>query len=759
MHGPVGTRAQRWAAAFVIALELSVPRPSCCGPAIPALRSGDSPAAFNPSVVVSDDTDALRLRLRGGGFHKARKVRALNNWKPKHKREGENPLQVHKAHRMRKKEKDHASSERKVRNVLSSVKMEDREKLFAEGVISTPEVNRRFIRNQRVRAESARPAADPEQVALARASSAHLFGTDDSEEAGERGKGPTEDTSAPQVGPSARGQITDLNDLLASVSEFTEDSVDEFLRRHPEAAAEVDFVEGSRPTKFDADTNVAAAVGAGGNRTPGSDTGRAGVDASDVTMSFQDGEGWQAADVEGPGKEGGQECSAVPVPRNDSHVRGDLSMVNDTAASDQGGGPASGRSTALEYSKGEHVLYRAGNGSLLEASVIAIDYGIIPPSYTICISEGREDTSVRETEGHRLIKLPGGGGAGQGKGGGSQGGAGNLLAVGRHVDPEEQFYDVSSGAVLHSKMRDVVGPFRKRPPPLGVQQRRKGSGGGRSGGEGAEWQDGAYSGSLVASASVSASDESSGDTTSGGEDGDQSDGSDASGSDSASDSDAAEPGDDDAVSAGAGVGARGREGERSRGLPRRGHGPAADEADESKLEDYLSYLGGKFAMPASGDGDATNTSKGSSRSQQLAPSSSCERPAFGDGADVPIITPASGVEAWRWSQEGSGKEWRAGEGIWREGVVKSRPRKQTPVAGYRKGGGARAGTMDADEIMSNMLGHASRLRSAQVASAKANERDFRKKCGISKPGDVAIGARFARPQPVRYDHRFRRYGR
>ena len=34
------------------------------------------------------------LRLRGGGFHKSRKIRMINNWKPKHKREGENPMQV-----------------------------------------------------------------------------------------------------------------------------------------------------------------------------------------------------------------------------------------------------------------------------------------------------------------------------------------------------------------------------------------------------------------------------------------------------------------------------------------------------------------------------------------------------------------------------------------------------------------------------------------------------------------------------------------
>ena len=53
------------------------------------------------------------MRLRGGGFHKARKIRKFNNWKPKHKRDGENPLQVHKAHRMRKKEKERASADQK----------------------------------------------------------------------------------------------------------------------------------------------------------------------------------------------------------------------------------------------------------------------------------------------------------------------------------------------------------------------------------------------------------------------------------------------------------------------------------------------------------------------------------------------------------------------------------------------------------------------------------------------------------------------
>jgi len=37
---------------------------------------------------------SCHLRLRGGGFHKGRKIRKLNNWKPKHKQVGENPLQV-----------------------------------------------------------------------------------------------------------------------------------------------------------------------------------------------------------------------------------------------------------------------------------------------------------------------------------------------------------------------------------------------------------------------------------------------------------------------------------------------------------------------------------------------------------------------------------------------------------------------------------------------------------------------------------------
>lgn len=61
------------------------------------------------------------LRLRGGGFHKGRKIRVLNNWKPKHKREGENPLQVHKAHRMRKKEKDRSSADKKLRSLSTAL--------------------------------------------------------------------------------------------------------------------------------------------------------------------------------------------------------------------------------------------------------------------------------------------------------------------------------------------------------------------------------------------------------------------------------------------------------------------------------------------------------------------------------------------------------------------------------------------------------------------------------------------------------------
>ena len=77
------------------------------------------------------------LRLRGG-FKKARGPRQLHNYVPKQKRAGENPLQINKPHRMRKKEKDRTKAETKMKNVLASVKMEDREKLYNAGAIDAP---------------------------------------------------------------------------------------------------------------------------------------------------------------------------------------------------------------------------------------------------------------------------------------------------------------------------------------------------------------------------------------------------------------------------------------------------------------------------------------------------------------------------------------------------------------------------------------------------------------------------------------------
>lgn len=78
------------------------------------------------------------LGLRGGGFKKSRGPRQLHNYVPKQKRAGENPLQVNKPHRMRKKEKDRTKAETKMKNVLASVKMEDREKLYDAGAIDAP---------------------------------------------------------------------------------------------------------------------------------------------------------------------------------------------------------------------------------------------------------------------------------------------------------------------------------------------------------------------------------------------------------------------------------------------------------------------------------------------------------------------------------------------------------------------------------------------------------------------------------------------
>ena len=84
----------------------------------------------------------LIVHLRG---RKRSKARIIHNWKPKHKREGENPLQINKAHRKRRKEKQNEKAKRKLKNVLASCKMEDRENYHEIGLIDNPHYTHQFI--------------------------------------------------------------------------------------------------------------------------------------------------------------------------------------------------------------------------------------------------------------------------------------------------------------------------------------------------------------------------------------------------------------------------------------------------------------------------------------------------------------------------------------------------------------------------------------------------------------------------------------
>lgn len=349
-----------WAAVVLMAVGLSATGRTAAGEEIPAHARGAPPAA------------SLLLRLRGGGFHKTRKVRKLNNWKPKHKREGENPLQIHKAHRMRKKEKDHTASERKVRNVLSSVKMQDREQLHAAGVLETPEVNSRFIRNQRVRAEAARPTGEASADARARTGSALLFGDDDDEDASEldavdRQTGPGASAAA-HSSPPVAGEIADLNEWIGPVSEFTEDSVDEFLRRHPEAAVKVQFVD-DRPAACQA-VFTASCAGEEKRALDSHGDARNIVAGHSFALSTQDA-GTNARPEGTPSGVGGEE-KRQNSQAADVCARGDAIALQPPSGADAGnrsaagGGESTSSSTMLTYAKGERVLYRSGNGTLLE---------------------------------------------------------------------------------------------------------------------------------------------------------------------------------------------------------------------------------------------------------------------------------------------------------------------------------------------------------------------------------------------------------
>jgi hypothetical protein len=353
-------RSGAWAAVVFLAAGLSASGPEAVGEVFPVRARGAPPAA------------SLFVRLRGGGFHKSRKVRKLNNWKPKHKREGENPLQIHKAHRMRKKEKDHAVSERKVRNVMSSVKMQDREQLYAAGVLETPEVNSRFIRNQRVRAEAALPAREASEDTRARMGSVQLFGDDDDEDASElhtvdRQTGAGASTTA-HVNPPVTGEITDINEWIGPVSEFTDDSVDEFLRRHPEAAVSVKFVDDDRPAACQA-VFTAACEDKQKSALDSHGEVRKSVDGNTIAMSTQAGtsrpEEGTPSGCGGEGKRQNSQAADVCAGGGKvaSHQPCGVDAGNRSAAGESEG---KSNSKMLTYAKGERVLYRSGNGTLLE---------------------------------------------------------------------------------------------------------------------------------------------------------------------------------------------------------------------------------------------------------------------------------------------------------------------------------------------------------------------------------------------------------
>jgi len=88
-------------------------------------------------------------------------------------------------------------------------------------------------------------------------------------------------------------------------------------------------------------------------------------------------------------------------------------------------------------------ILRTANGTLIEAQVVAVDISILPPSYSISIQEALTNQSrVRDTEAHRLIKLHSVGTVGVG--GGTGGGGGVTGGVGMEIDPESAFYNISS---------------------------------------------------------------------------------------------------------------------------------------------------------------------------------------------------------------------------------------------------------------------------------------------------------------------------
>ena len=70
-------------------------------------------------------------------------------------------MQVNKPHRMRKKEKDRSKAEKRLSNVLTSVRMEDRERLYDAGAIDAPHFSDKFrTRASRLEAGEASELSD-----------------------------------------------------------------------------------------------------------------------------------------------------------------------------------------------------------------------------------------------------------------------------------------------------------------------------------------------------------------------------------------------------------------------------------------------------------------------------------------------------------------------------------------------------------------------------------------------------------------------
>jgi hypothetical protein len=96
-------------------------------------------------VALSEERIPMLLRLRGGrkkNRHMGKKVRQLHNYVPKQRRAHENPLQINKPHRKRKKAKEREAAAKRMRNVQNSVKTgEGREELYSHGLIDRPEMS------------------------------------------------------------------------------------------------------------------------------------------------------------------------------------------------------------------------------------------------------------------------------------------------------------------------------------------------------------------------------------------------------------------------------------------------------------------------------------------------------------------------------------------------------------------------------------------------------------------------------------------